>query len=409
MTNETKDPQTCTKVAFTVDRTPLYAVTVRDGRKGLEVQAFDGLLTVAVQYTYDRRPLELTAEVQVGDRVEVLLMPHRIELSVGGVLRDEEWPAGECLYFAGDPFLPALAVEVTEVLPRREEPLPSVLSTFETAEGWYPAGGVFVGDCMPYERDGEYHVLYLKDRRHHRSKWGLGAHQWEHISSKDLKVWSVHPTAVPITDPSEGSICTGSWIRDGGREYLFYTVRRGKGQPAPIRRSVSEDGYHFTKDEGFGFTLPARYKASSARDPKVIRTADGVFHMFLTTTLVAENRGCLAHFVSDDLDVWRDAGEPIYVSADGAEPECPDYFAYAGRYYLVYSLRSKAHYAVSDAPLGPFREPEDPIIPCESVPKGAVWGDRLLFVGFRRMGGYAGSMTFRSATAGEDGRLIFAE
>ena len=55
------------------------------------------------------------------------------------------------------------------------------------------------------------------------------------------------------------------------------------------------------------------------------------------------------------------------------QPECPDYFEYKGKYYLVYSLRGTAHYAVSDQPFEGFKEPAQSVIPCESVPKGALW------------------------------------
>ena len=62
---------------------------------------------------------------------------------------------------------------------------------------------------------------------------------------------------------------------------------------------------------------------------------------------------------------------------------------------------------VSDKPFDGFVMPSDPIIPCESVPKGAEWNGRLVFTGFKRINGYAGAMTFRSATADETGKLIF--
>jgi sucrose-6-phosphate hydrolase SacC (GH32 family) len=217
----------------------------------------------------------------------------------------------------------------------------------------------------------------------------------------------VHPMAVPITDPKEGSVCTGSWIRHGEKEYLFYTIRMGNRQPAPIKRSISTDGYHFEKDEGFGFSLVAPYSADCARDPKVIRDADGVFHMFLTTALVKEEKGCLAHFISSDLENWRDTGAPIYVASDSTQPECPDYFEYGGKYYLIFSLHGKAHYMISEKPFEDFYELEDSIIPCESVPKGAIWGDHIIFTGFRGMGGYAGAMTFRYARALPNGELQF--
>jgi sucrose-6-phosphate hydrolase SacC (GH32 family) len=216
--------------------------------------------------------------------------------------------------------------------------------------------------------------------------------------------------AVPITDPTEGSICTGSWIACGGREYLYYTVRRGRGIPAPIRRSVSEDGYHFRKDEGFSFILPERYDRANARDPKVILGEDGRYHMFLTTVLRKENRGCLAHLVSDDNENWQEVEEPILICDNAEHPECPDYFVYQGRYYLVYSLGGHARYRVSEQPFTGFREPGNPHIPCEGVPKAAPWGDRMVFTGFRYLnGGYAGTMAFKAATAAENGELVFEE
>lgn len=394
------------KITFVAATLPLYAISYKNGRKTFELQGFDGILTASVQYDYDRRPLELSCEIKEGDQLEITLLKYRIEIYVNGVLKDEEWPAGERLFACGDEFISNTEIECTEYI-KTPEIQPNVLASFENAEGWYPGNGVFVGDCMPYRKGDEYHVLYLKDRHHHRSKWGLGAHQWEHISTKDFKTWQIHPMAVPITDPKEGSICTGSWICHGNTEYLYYTVRRGRGIPAPICRSVSNDGYHFEKDKNFFFTISDRYTAASARDPKVIRGEDGLYHMFLTTRLAKENRGCLVHLVSSDLNQWSDTGVPIYISDDNAEPECSDYFAYKGRYYLIYSLHLKAHYLISDSPFDGWRVPENPIIPCASVPKGAIWDDKIVFAGFERMGGYGGKLTFKSATVDEDGALIF--
>ena len=394
------------KLAFEVKELPLYFVSHKSGRKTFEVEAFDGILTAYVQYDYERKPLALSSGIAVGDFLEVILMDHRIELYINGELKDEEWPAGNKLFEMGDIFVPEVKVAVSEYVEKNEE-FPAVISGFENAEGWYPGNGVFVGDCMPYRRNDEYHVLYLKDRHHHNSKWGLGAHQWEHISTVDFKKWDIHPMAVPITDESEGSICTGSWIKHGDKEYLYYTVRMGRGIPAPIRRSVSSDGYNFEKDKGFGFTVSDKYHGASARDPKVIKGEDGLFHMFLTTSLISENKGCLAHYVSKDMETWEDFGEPIYIVPNADQPECPDYFRYNGKYYLIFSLRGKAHYMVSEKPFEGFVMPEHPIIPCESVPKGAEWKGKLVFTGFKRMNGYGGSMTFKAATATETGELVF--
>ena len=393
----------CLKISFF-----LNTAVQTNGEKPIEI-GFDGKeLTVSLWYSYSPNPLVLRAEAKAGDGVELILLPYRAELWVGGGLADEEWPEGELLFRAGDKIDAGTEV-FCEVIDYERSAEPAVLGSFSGGEGWYPGGGVYVGDCMPYFRDGEYHLLYLKDRHHHKSMWGLGAHQWAHISTSDFENWNIHPMAVEITDPTEGSVCTGSWIRCGEKEYLYYTIRMGNGIPASIRRSVSADGYHFEKDTEFGFTVPDIYHAESARDPKVVRDEESVFHMFVTTSLLSENRGCLAHFVSRDNENWEDTGKPIYVSKNSDQPECPDWFFYCGKYYLVFSLCGKAHYMISDSLFEGFWEPEDSVIPCASVPKCARWGDRLVFAGFNGINGYGGSVTFKAARAASDGRLVFEE
>ena len=377
----------------------------KEGRKAACCEARGGRVFFSISYDFREKPLTLEGAASVGDEICVRILPQRIELLVQGKIVDEEWPCGrhelteegltasaECRM---DPYLPG----------EKEEP--AVLGTFTGAEGWQPEENVFVGDCMPFTDGDRYHVLYLKDRHHHCSKWGLGAHQWEHISTADFREWQIHPMAVGIDAPEEGSICTGSWIRKGGTHYLYYTVRTCDGSPASICRSVSEDGYHFRKDPDFAVLLSDRYTGASARDPKVILAGDGTYHMLLTTSLRAEGRGCLAHLVSRDLEAWEEQPEPMYVSPTSDEPECCDYFKRDGWYYLVFSLRSHGRYLYSREPFSGWREPADPMIPCKSVPKAAVWHDRIIFTGFDGHGHYAGTMTFTEAKPAEDGELRF--
>lgn len=394
------------KISFELTKIPCYGISFKEGRKTFEFQAFDGQIDCGVQYDYNRRPLGLTSAVKVGDKIDVVIMNHRIELYVNGALEDEEWPIGVRYFELGDEIISDIEVgfeSYTEPPMKTDE----VIYTFENAEGWRPSEKVFVGDCMPYTKDGVYHVLYLKDRHHHSSKWGLGGHQWDHISTTDFKTWRVHPTAVPIEDPEEGSFCTGSWFEDGGKQYLYYTMRLRPGVPRSVHRSISTDGYHYEKDKNFGFTLSDKYNTPTLRDPKVVKDKDGVYHMFLTTRLVKEQRGCIAHYISKDMETWTDSGEPIYIAPDNREPECPDYIEYNGRYYLIFSLSGKAEYLVSESPFSGWRSPENPEVKCESVPKGAVWNGKIVFTGFKRIGGYAGDMTFKTAYTDEKGELIF--
>ena len=147
----------------------------------------DDELKAEVYYSLKKEPLVLRAKANENDNIKLRFYPYRLELYVNGILCDEEWPFGEAL-IKENPEFNKLAKEFTE----DKKEVPSVVAEFTNAEGWRPEENVYVGDCMPYTYCGRYHVLYLKDRHHHRSKWLLGAHQWEHISTKDFKTWYVY-------------------------------------------------------------------------------------------------------------------------------------------------------------------------------------------------------------------------
>lgn len=368
----------------------------------------DGVLNFYVKYDWFMdMPLKLTGKAKMGDKVKIHILPHRNELYVNDVLLDEEWPYANHLLEKSEMKDNGCNLVIGEAKICKQEQ-PCVIGEFQNAEGWKPEENVFVGDCMPYCHEGVYHVLYLKDRHHHNSKWYRGAHQWAHISTEDFENWKIHPMAIEIDDPGEGSICTGSWILHNNVHYLYYTVRRCDDKPASICRSISTDGYHFEKDKSFKFTLSEKYKGSSARDPKVIKDKDGKYHMILTTSLTEDGRGCLAHLVSDDIDTWVEVDEPIYIApADMGEPECPDYFYKDGYYYLVYSLKASGYYLYSKEQFTGWQEPINPIIPCKSVPKAAIWNDRLIFSGFDGNGTYGGTLTFLEAKVTETGEMIY--
>ena len=85
------------KLTWIMNRLPFQATAYRDGVTTLTVSADGEGLTCSIPFDFHERPLTLTgAEApQRGDRVALVLMPHRIELYVNDALTDEEWPAGE--------------------------------------------------------------------------------------------------------------------------------------------------------------------------------------------------------------------------------------------------------------------------------------------------------------------------
>ena len=395
-------------INFTVTKEGVLFSVKKEDLLVMNCSLENNVLDFSLLYDFKtERPLHLRGSAKVGDNAKINVMPHRIELFIGGVLTDEEWPCGNHFLTDGDITSPDNGFNISDLnIPELYEP--DIVSSFQNAEGWKPGEKVFVGDCMPYTYNGRYHVLYLKDRHHHQSKWVLGAHQWAHISTDDFNMWDVHPMAVEIDSPDEGSICTGSWIMKDGIHYLFYTVRTCDKSPRRILRSVSKDGYHFEKDNDFYCDISDRYTATTARDPKVVKSEDGRYHLFLTTSLKECSLGALAHFVSNDLDVWEEIPTPLYVAPDGmGEPECSDYFYKDGYYFLVYSLKATGYYMYSKKPFSDWKEPENPVIPCKSVPKAAIFNDKIIFAGYSGDGSYAGTMTFMQASVKENGELEF--
>lgn len=75
---------------------------------------------------------------------------------------------------------------------------------------WLPPGhNSWVGDVATISYGGRYHVFYLYDRRHHNSKFGRGAHYFEHLSTEDFRTWTEHEAATPLEKQWE---CIGTGV-----------------------------------------------------------------------------------------------------------------------------------------------------------------------------------------------------
>jgi hypothetical protein len=368
-----------------------------------------GWAGASVLFNVREKPLRLLGKVEEGSRVVLSCSGHYLAFYVDGQLTDEEWPIGFVDFSGAD------CREARGRVDFYEEPLqriPQAESPVTITQRWRPAGyNTAVGDCMPFVDGGTLRLYYLFDRRHHGSKWGLGAHQWAQISTRDLKTWRTHPLSLCVDDQKEGSICTGSVMRHKDRYYAFYAVRTIDESPAWISWAVSGDGVCFTKT-GTVFSLTERYHGASARDPCVFKDKNDLFHMLVTTSTGKgeEARGCLAHLESADLENWEEK-DPLITLDVQDQPECSDYFYYKNYYYLVYSASGLGRYLISDNPLGPWKAPENNIVIGASaiVPKSCLWhNERLLFASWTTdymcFGGY---LMLHEAKQGPDGTLEF--
>ena len=282
-----------------------------------------------------------------------------------------------------------------------------------------PSDPFFVGDCMPFFHQGEFHLYYLLDENHHQSLGGLGGHQWAHASSTDLVNWDHHPLAIPITHDWEGSICTGSVFHHQGTYYGYYATRMPDWKQH-LSLATSTDGIKFEKVQPNPLASPIQgYDPHHYRDP-VVFCDGGVFHMLVTAKLtnypIEDRGGCLAHLMSNDLQNWE-VVDPFFVPGELTVPECPDYFEWSGWYYLIFSTFGVAHYRVSKNPFGPWETPAIDTFdgPVARVLKTAEFsGNRRLgvaFLGTRQDNKddgrlqYAGHAVFREIIQYPDGSL----
>lgn len=373
-------------------------------------------------------PSRILADESRGRDIMIGYRETNLELFLDGVLIDEDWPFGglnlnelEVMFAESvlEAWVIARALTVTEVEEASggaDQVRQHELAYLGSAEDrkwqyWRPRGhNTGVGDCMPFYDGRRFHIYYLFDRKSHKSKWGVGAHQWAHASTADLSSWEEHPLAIGITHEWEGSICTGSLLFESGLYYAFYSVRMyDRSKDAKLTWATSTDGIHFTKSEAV-IPLSPRYRLRSVRDPEVFKDGAGTFHMLVTTAVQDGDamRGCLAHLTSPDLKSWHEE-EPFIVPGYNDEPECPNLFEWNGWYYLLFSNHGVARYRFAESLTGPWIRPESDLLDCPQyrVPKTAAFpgGRRRLAAGFQVKQGYGGQLVWREMVQREDGTL----
>jgi hypothetical protein len=383
------------------------------GRKDFNLD--NGLLRLGV-------PLEVI-DPRAWHDVVVRFRDANLELFVDGVLVDEEWPHGELFQFHGplmigagyergtlragfhgqvdhvalwdralaDDEITALAGGAETVARRDLEILGPPQASIQY---WKPRGyNAWAGDCMPYYHDGTFHLFYLFDRRHHGSKWYLGAHQYAHVTTTDLVHWEHQALAVPIIRQWECAMGTGDILWHDGVHYIFYTDCGGRCEfrDKPQRGSwifaaTSTDGIHFSKDLK---PLVPGGDCTIFQDP-----ASGLFHLI---------RGGGNRLVSADLKSWKEVPGNFITLKKGTTGECPNHFAWNGWYYFI--LGANAVWK-SRSPLGPWESIHPNIYDGMYVPKVAEFtGNRRILAGWIGTRGWGGHLALRELIQDPDGGL----
>ena len=297
-------------------------------------------------------------------------------------------------------------------------------------QGFYRPQGAWVGDVIPWQEDGAFHLFYLRETRLNPAE-GM---PWHRVVTDDLVRFRELGEAIASNGPSadDFNIYTGSIVLGpDGTHHAFYTGQNPAntgtdGRPLQlVMHATSRDGMRTWQrhpDETFGAT--DGYETGDWRDPFVFWDDEAqLWRMLITArhaTGPARRRGVIAQCLSHDLAHWEPA-EAFWDPQRYVAMECPEVFQWGEWWYLVYSEFSDAfttRYRMSRSQHGPWIVPEHDTLDGRAfyAAKSASRDGRRFFFGWiaSREGDrddgawqWAGTMSVLEADQREDGTLAF--
>ncbi len=289
----------------------------------------------------------------------------------------------------------------------------------------------WVGDVIPFEKDGEFWLFYLHELRE-VPKPGTS---WNLVVTKDGVCFEDRGVSLAQGghDDADFNAYTGSVLRDeAGKHHLFYTGQNPRhlgadGTPLQlVMHATSTDGMQtWVKHPDLAFGSPDGYESADWRDPFVFKDEQGDTWRMLLAARHSEGperrRGVIAQFVSPDLNSWQ-LTEPFWDPRRYVMHECPEVFGWGDWWYLVYSEFSESfttHYRMARSPDGPWITPERDTIDGRAfyASKTAERDGRRFFFGWiaskegsRDDGAWqwAGTMSVLEADQNGDGTLGFS-
>lgn len=257
---------------------------------------------------------------------------------------------------------------------------------FKPHDGW-------AGDFIPFHRDGEFHLFYLKDYRDERGK-GPGT-PWFHLGTRDLVAFTDYGQALARGGGQDQDmyVYTGCVIEAARLFHIYYTghnptfAAAGRPQEA-VMHATSSDLVRWTKDPSnpILFADSERYEPDDWRDPFVFWNPEASeFWMLLAARLRLgphNRRGCVAMAASTDLSRWE-IRDPFWAPGLYYTHECPDLFQLGDWWYLVFSEfsdRTLTRYRMSRKISGPWTAP-----PNDSFDGRAFYAAKTATDGTRRL------------------------
>ena len=347
----------------------------------------------------------------------------RWTMYVDGTLLDNDFPFGYPQWAEKNTWkLDAGYVQHAELFLPAIKPEQQQAQTAKTAalQYWMPPGhNAWVGDVVTFFHQGRYHVFYLYDRRHHQSKFGKGAHYFEHLSTTDFKTWTEHEAATPLDAQWEcigtgtpfvfqDKFCIGYGLHTG-RIYpqdkttwpaqWAYLKRNGRtgsfqqdttpGVPAGSTYAVSADGIAGFKKSGIMF--------HPCQNPSVYTDPSGQLRMLA-------NAGSKGVWASEALDSGWHCTRPDFPPGG----DCTFFFRW-GRFDYIIGGFKDLWSKPADAPDAAYADVvaqgldfyDGLAVPAITE----VSGDRFLMAGWLGIRGWGGPLIIRELLQYPDGRI----
>jgi len=285
---------------------------------------------------------------------------------------------------------------------------------------WTPPGhNAWVGDVATLFHDGRYHVFYLYDRRHHQSKFGKGAHYFEHLSTSDLRTWTEHAAATPLEEQWE-CIGTGTPFVDQGQLCIAYGLHTARVYPAARTTWPAQWDYlkqhgctgEFRRADTPGVPAGATYARSAdggatfvksqimfhpCQNPSVYRDPSGTLRMLA-------NSGSRGIWESESVNGgWRCLSPDFPPGGD-----CTFFFRWGPFDYIVGGFKN-LWCKPADAPDNAYADMADrgrDVYDGLNVPAiTEISGGRFLMAGWTHVRGWGGNLVIRELRQFPDGRL----
>ena len=257
---------------------------------------------------------------------------------------------------------------------------------------YYQPDGVWVGDIMPYGKDGSFYVYHQRDTRN-PGPFGE-PFGWALATTKDFVTYKDYGESLKRGTDEEADqfIYAGSVFEAQGCFHAFYTgynrefLKAGKTSQT-LLHATSQDGINWEKSkEALEIPPQSGYDRRNWRDPFVLWDEERQEYLLILGARKGEDKrkqtGRLVSFTSKNLEKWKFQGD-FWSPGIFTMFEMPEIFKMGDWWYLVFSEYSdgnKIHYRKSKSLYGPWIAPKD-----DSFDGRAYYAGRTAFDGKRRV------------------------